>query len=79
MEEAPEKGEELSYSAHANGMNEWTITNTEDMQAPQNELQKLLHHFCLPVHGTQQNEADVFTNFSHLPNQMTFCFNNSTY
>ena len=23
MEEAPENGEESSYSAHANGMNEW--------------------------------------------------------
>jgi hypothetical protein len=34
MEEAPENGKELSYSAHANGMNEWTITNTEDLQAP---------------------------------------------
>jgi len=25
MEEAPENGKELSNSAHANGMNEWTI------------------------------------------------------
>jgi hypothetical protein len=24
MEEAPEKGKELSHSAHANGMNEWS-------------------------------------------------------
>ena len=24
MEEAPEKGKELSNSAHANGMNEWS-------------------------------------------------------
>jgi len=56
----------------------WTMTNTEDLQAPY-ELQELLQRFCLSAHVIQQNEAGVLTYFSHLSYQISFCFNDSSY
>lgn len=45
---------------------------------PTNEQQKLLQLY-LSVHVIQQKDAGVLTYFSHLSNQIHFCFNYSTY